>query len=193
MRTIREFEEFINSNENEKLPAGNGFEPGMEQIIQMLRQDESVTYITTSGGVDRRNASTLWVVSIAVTNERLIIGGNTKMMFKPNYVANAYDIAKISSVNVSKVNYTMSNIIIETTANDDLTIQGYQTEKAIQISRGLTNAIEAVKAAKSNNNAATVIQQSSPADELKKFKELLDLGIITQEEFDAKKKQILGM
>ena len=34
---------------------------------------------------------------------------------------------------------------------------------------------------------------SSSADELKKFKELLDAGIITQEEFDAKKKQLLGL
>ncbi len=33
----------------------------------------------------------------------------------------------------------------------------------------------------------------SAADELKKFKELLDSGIITQEEFDAKKKQLLGL
>jgi hypothetical protein len=32
-----------------------------------------------------------------------------------------------------------------------------------------------------------------PADELKKFKGLLDMGIITQEEFDAKKKQLLGL
>ena len=30
-------------------------------------------------------------------------------------------------------------------------------------------------------------------DEVKKFKELLDSGIITQEEFDAKKKQLLGL
>ena len=30
-------------------------------------------------------------------------------------------------------------------------------------------------------------------DELKKLKELLDMGIITQEEFDAKKKQLLGL
>lgn len=36
------------------------------------------------------------------------------------------------------------------------------------------------------------VQQSS-ADELKKFKELLDSGIITQEEFEAKKKQLLGL
>ena len=33
----------------------------------------------------------------------------------------------------------------------------------------------------------------SDAEELKKFKELLDSGVITQEEFDAKKKQLLGL
>lgn len=30
-------------------------------------------------------------------------------------------------------------------------------------------------------------------EEIKKYKELLDMGIITQEEFDAKKKQLLGL
>lgn len=35
--------------------------------------------------------------------------------------------------------------------------------------------------------------QVSAADELKKYKELLDMGAITQEEFDAKKKQLLGL
>lgn len=37
------------------------------------------------------------------------------------------------------------------------------------------------------------IPSTSNAEELKKFKELLDSGIITQEEFDAKKKQLLGL
>ena len=35
--------------------------------------------------------------------------------------------------------------------------------------------------------------QQSNAEELKRFKELLDMGVITQEEFDAKKKQLLGL
>lgn len=39
----------------------------------------------------------------------------------------------------------------------------------------------------------TAPQASSSADEIKKFKELLDSGVITQEEFDAKKKQLLGL
>lgn len=37
------------------------------------------------------------------------------------------------------------------------------------------------------------VSVASSADELKKFKELLDMGIITQEEFEAKKKQLLGL
>lgn len=35
--------------------------------------------------------------------------------------------------------------------------------------------------------------KQSNADELAKYKDLLDKGIITQEEFDAKKKQLLGL
>ena len=34
---------------------------------------------------------------------------------------------------------------------------------------------------------------TSSLDEIKKLKELLDIGVITQEEFDAKKKQLLGL
>ena len=33
----------------------------------------------------------------------------------------------------------------------------------------------------------------SPADEIKKYKELLDMGVISQEEFEAKKKQLLDL
>lgn len=40
---------------------------------------------------------------------------------------------------------------------------------------------------------ASATNTISAADELKKFKELLDMGAITQEEFDAKKKQLLGL
>ena len=36
-------------------------------------------------------------------------------------------------------------------------------------------------------------ETKSDADEIKKYKALLDEGTITQEEFDAKKKQILGL
>ena len=37
------------------------------------------------------------------------------------------------------------------------------------------------------------VQKADPVEEIKKFKELLDLGVITQEEFDKKKKEVLSL
>lgn len=49
---------------------------------------------------------------------------------------------------------------------------------------------------KAKTETTTTIKQEIPqsnADELAKFKDLLDKGVISQEEFDAKKKQLLGL
>lgn len=46
-----------------------------------------------------------------------------------------------------------------------------------------------------NNNSNTVIQQvnNSNADELRKYKQLFEDGIVTQDEYEAKKKQLLNL
>ena len=49
-----------------------------------------------------------------------------------------------------------------------------------------------VSQARANRNQP-VQAAVSPADELMKYKQLLDAGIITQSEFDAKKRQLLGL
>lgn len=38
-----------------------------------------------------------------------------------------------------------------------------------------------------------IVEKTDNIEEIKKYKELLDMGAITQEEFDAKKKEILGL
>ena len=43
-----------------------------------------------------------------------------------------------------------------------------------------------------NAESAVRAVAKSPAEQIKDFKELLDMGILSQEEFDAKKKEILG-
>lgn len=62
--------------------------------------------------------------------------------------------------------------------------------------------VNATLAAKEQHNASKAPQQiaantpvvpQSNTDELKKYKDLLDSGVITQEEFDSKKKQLLGL
>ena len=50
-----------------------------------------------------------------------------------------------------------------------------------------------VVACRPEKNSGTNSAKITEADEIKKYKELLDSGAITQEEFDAKKKQLLGL
>ena len=61
----------------------------------------------------------------------------------------------------------------------------------------ITNAdeINSILISKKNASTSTKAEQINPsnADELKKYKDLLDQGIISQDEFDAKKKQLLGL
>ena len=93
-------------------------------------------------------------------------------------------------------------IQIETAAGGVSTSSSqYSGENAIQFSGKAKNEeaeiivafirkqIEDIK----NAPVGGIVRQLSPAEELKKFKELLELGVITQEEFDAKKKQLLGL
>ena len=75
--------------------------------------------------------------------------------------------------------------------NDENSIPFQPSE--LENARTIYNYIEERRHDLSSRQGAHVIQQLSSADEIKKFKELLDLGIITQEEFDAKKKQLLGL
>ena len=48
-----------------------------------------------------------------------------------------------------------------------------------------------IRKAKNNENSKNNV--TSTADEIKKYKELLDMGAITQEEFDLKKKELLNL
>lgn len=66
---------------------------------------------------------------------------------------------------------------------------------AVPLANDLMNVLHEVK----SPAPQLVVQQvatptaSDPYEELKKAKELLDMGILTQNEFDAKKKQLLGL
>lgn len=69
-----------------------------------------------------------------------------------------------------------------------------ETAEAVTVSAPIEEkksapAMEAAPAEKTTGTTETAVL----VEDLKKFKELLDSGIITQEEFDAKKKQLLGL
>ena len=66
-------------------------------------------------------------------------------------------------------------------------IENYK-EIAVQLAKLINERQENTTA-----NIPNRVQQNNSLDEIIKLKELLDKNIITQEEFDAKKKQVLGL
>jgi len=68
-------------------------------------------------------------------------------------------------------------------------------QKCLSVLSVLLEHNKAKKAADAATAAAgqAANTQGSVADEILKFKQLLDMGAITQEEFDAKKKELLGL
>lgn len=85
------------------------------------------------------------------------------------------------------MNNKSSNFFNENTFTWDTTKQS--NEKMEEVANYCKKMVDEYKSGKHNKSSA----QISPAEELKKFKELLDMGVLSQEEFDAKKKQILGL
>lgn len=70
------------------------------------------------------------------------------------------------------------------------------TVKYLENISDFTNAWKNLNAGKKQKESTDTTNQTAnygSADELKKYKELLDTGVISQEEFDAKKKQLLGL
>ena len=70
--------------------------------------------------------------------------------------------------------------------------------KFIQNNNEIHSEISKLLLERQQNKSNPIEQEKKPeatsaTDELKKFKELLDSGVITQEEFDAKKKQLMGL
>ena len=71
-------------------------------------------------------------------------------------------------------------------------LQDYKPNIA-QIEALYDTLTQMLAAQQQSETATSAAPQISSADELMKFKALLDSGVITQEEFDAKKKQLLGL
>lgn len=71
-------------------------------------------------------------------------------------------------------------------------IKFYMIQNRDEIHNVISNIISNRQNKQTVTTTIKEVSQSN-ADELKKFKELLDSGIISQEEFEAKKKQLLGL
>lgn len=117
----------------------------------------------------------------AITNKRVIfgqkkiIGENSKTV----YLDQLNDITFKSGL--------MFGIITIDTIKEKFNV-ALDKNQAKNINDAIQEVLYSVK-----NNANKGIEKNDVAEEIRKFKKLLDDGILSQEEFDAKKKQLLSL
>ena len=88
----------------------------------------------------------------------------------------------------SMMNMRLSNFFNENTFTFDPSVQ--TNEKMQEVAEYIKKKVSETK---NTSSKQPVVEQTSVADEIRKFKELLDMGAITQEEYDLKKKELLNL
>jgi hypothetical protein len=99
------------------------------------------------------------------------------------------DVEQILLENVNNIESKSGLIfsVLRIQSNTNVMEIDVDNTSAIQITK-LLNELK-----NKSQNIAPIVNNVSSADELRKFKKLLDDGILTQEEFDKKKAQLLGI
>lgn len=95
----------------------------------------------------------------------------------------------LDSISAIGTGSIFKSVIVSTSSG---AIKFYLVKNSEEVYEVVSRLLRERQNTSSKKNTETIIHDSN-ADELKKYKDLLDEGIITQEEFDAKKKQLLGL
>lgn len=192
MKTTQEMLEFARMEQGATIGVydnakNNPYKLAFNEVERCLSEDEEAIFTFIATSLSRKESSQLFYNGVAVTNKRMIIGGQIKGLLKVSYTAQSFSIENINSVNES-YSWIGADLIVET-LGDDLRFSMQNREIAGKIKNSLWSAIDSIK----HTNVSMKEASFSSADELKKYKDLLDNGIITQEEFEQKKKQLLGL
>ena len=172
----------------------NGFGEGMNRkwgikhfslIEQALSQDEDVLmcFIGLHNYISATKHDSNF--AYAITNKRII-------MAQQKVIGQNFQSVSIENVN----DVTLQTGMIFGTITIDTIKETFNVGVNKIVARNINNYIHdilfSIKQKNSGKETITVKAQSS-ADEILKFKNLLDMGAITQEEFDNKKKELLGL
>ena len=164
-----------------------GNNKNIEKALDLINNDEEVLFISpTNLTVQNANIANeeMFPGVCILTNKRFVF--QYKMLFQTKTeVINVDNIDNISSEGNS---ITGGKITFNSLSKTYSILVSYKSSIMQLI---VDTFEEAIKNAKNGKNQTN--QNSSVADEIKKYKDLLDAGAITQEEFDAKKKQLLNL
>lgn len=165
-----------------------GFNKQLAKAEELLTPDEKVLFaapsnITITYANTRQSG---WIAGVVfLTDKRVLV--SSKIL--SSFTTESIPLHEIRSVSLRNDGSGLGSLIFVHTLTKSISFMvTYKKDMAQRIFQLFENA---------KNSAAAPPESSpstpSPADEIRKYKELLDLGAITQEEYDAKKKQLLNL
>ena len=128
--------------------------------------------------------------AVVATDRRIIVGWSRPI----GETSEVIDLGNINNISLEKGFSLSGKVAISTVVGK--TTFSLPRENASRIHTELNQALYEFKNNSSQASTPQIIQAPSAptaADEIRQFKALLDDGIITQEEFDQKKKELLGL
>lgn len=152
----------------------------ISELSSILKVDEEIKAMT-SGFTDGNT----WL--IVCTNKRVLML-DKGMIYGLKLIDIPLD--RINSISHSK-GLLLGKISI-TDGATTRTIENVSNNTVSFFANTVNNEVELYKQSKLASTTQ-VVNNTSSADELIKYKQLLDMGALTQEEFDAKKKELLGL
>jgi len=122
----------------------------------------------------------------AITNKRILFGQKsvTGEKFK------AVNHEKINDISFEKG--MIFGVLTIDTPQEKFKI-ALDSASASSINNAIHEVLDNLKGSNAQERIPQPTANTSIAEEILKFKELLDSGVITEEEFEAKKKQLLGL
>lgn len=152
----------------------------LKALSLMLHDNEKILYLTSTS----QAFGPVLPIIILCTNYRVLI--------MQKGLAYGNDIKQIALDKINTIDYHLSALYgtfqIIDGAGKETKIKDVPKKEVVKLVKTIQEAINNYD---NSNNSST--QSNNGINDLKKLKELADQGIITQEEFEAKKKQVLGL
>lgn len=165
-----------------------GNKKGIERIEGVLWADEEVLYIAPTNAmihsVNTKKKDKLPGIFV-VTDKRILFSykaGFSEML-------ETFELSEVETVNSSGNGLTGGRITIHTRTKTLEILVTYKKEGMKEIQDTINRAVNAYK----NGGASHSESRDNSLEQIEKLHDLMKQGIITQEEFEAKKKQLLGL
>ncbi len=169
-----------------------------ELILKELLPDETIHYVMSVGRIQKSHAST-WLSDavFVLTDERLIYAGQqSNTIFKflffnntPVYNSDVIYLSSIKSTSSAIFDRETEKILIHTDKKTTLSLFIFSTQKADKYAQQIMHEINELK---KTRHQGYVNSAFSVADEIKKLKTLRDEGIISEEEFQRAKTNLIN-